>query len=225
MLDRQELEKRLIRTIAQQIEKDVERNGKASLLVSGGSTPKDLFAKLSKLDLPWDKVVISLVDERFVPDGHSDQNGTMVRSLLLKNKAASAAFIPLVHDAHSADHNLELVRQAVHELPRPFSVVLLGMGADGHTASLFPKSVLLDEAMRMDQEEDLMHIEPVTAPYERITFTRQALFKSKRLLLHCYGEEKKNILNQALRQSDYRPYPIGGFKGLNGTRLEVYWTN
>jgi 6-phosphogluconolactonase len=224
MLDREALEEKLADEICLQLQKDIEARGQASLLVSGGSTPKALFNTLSQRSIDWQKVVVSLVDERFLPDGHNDQNGELVKAHLLQNEARKAEYLPMVQDAQDIDRNMQLLKTAIQRIKRPFSVVILGMGGDGHTASLFPESPQLDAGMAMDQTEDLLVTDPVTAPYQRITFTRKALLHTHRLFLHCYGEEKQQILTHALQQEGYLPYPIGGFNGRDGVELEVFWT-
>jgi 6-phosphogluconolactonase len=221
---RSEVEYELCDAIVDALEHDIAKRGKASLLVSGGSTPIALFRQLRTMDLDWSRVMISLVDERFVADDHTDQNGAMVRRELLQEDAAAATFFPLVLDASNADRNLGLVQAALAEFPRPFSVVILGMGGDGHTASLFPESPQLDEGMRLDQSADLMMTDPMTAPHRRITFTRRALLQTRRLMLHCYGKDKRAVLDSARILTTYRPYPIEGFLHQDMVGLEVYWT-
>lgn len=224
MISRQHLEEQLVASISDALRFDIDQRGSASMLVSGGSTPKELFRKLSEADLDWSEVHISMVDERFLPDGHKDQNGTMVKSLLLQNKATDAQFVPLVNNADDLNANLHQAKVDVKQLPRPFTVVILGMGGDGHTASLFPQAPQLDLGMDLDSKEDLIMTEPVTAPYERITFTRKALLDTRHLVLHCYGADKKAVLNEAMRQKTYRPYPIEAFLHQDLAPLEVHWT-
>jgi 6-phosphogluconolactonase len=222
-MDRSKLEEQLATTILQALTQEIERNGRASLLVSGGSTPKGLFVQLAKADIPWQQVTISLVDERYLPDGHPDQNGTMVKKLLLQEFAAKAKFQPLVMDATDAQTNLALVNAEMRKLPRPFTVVVLGMGGDGHTASLFPDAPELDSGMDLTSEEDIILTHPKAAPHERITFTRKALLSTKHLILHCYGADKKHVLDAAAEAQTYRPYPIQGFMN-QSTPLTVFWT-
>lgn len=224
MHNRELLEVKLAAEILTELQLTIEKEGEASLLVSGGSTPKGLFQKLSEGQIDWPKVKISLVDERFLPENHPDQNGTMVKQFLLQNKALAGSFIPLVYDSNSYVLNKNLATSAIKAIKKPFTVVVLGMGADGHTASLFPESPQLKDAMDFDCEDDLMVIDPITAPYQRITFTRKALLNTKRLFLHAYGDDKQQILTSALLQTDYHPYPIGGFNNQDDVKLEVYWT-
>jgi 6-phosphogluconolactonase len=224
MMSRSEMESKLVAEIAQTLAQDIEHKGRATLLVSGGSTPLNLFKLLSNADIEWSKVTVSLVDERFVPDGHKDQNGELVKANLLQNKALKAQFIPLVQNAEDATSNLDQVRSSFSSNHFPLSVVILGMGTDGHTASLFPDAPELDEGMDLNQSEWLMITNPKVAPHQRITFTRKALLNTNRLILHCYGQEKALILKEAEQKLDYHIYPIAAFMGQDMIDLEVYWT-
>ncbi len=221
---REQLEKDLAETIAMALHQDIHAHGRASLLVSGGSTPKRLFGLLSRYPIEWEKVTISLVDERWVENNSPDQNGTLVRSTLLQNEAARAQFIPLVYNLDDEKANLEMARSATENLPRPFTGVLLGMGTDGHTASLFPEAPELDAGMELDNPDKLISVDPKTAPYKRITFTRKALLETKNLWLHLYGEAKRNILQSAAEKDSYRPYPIAAFLNQKRVRVSLFWS-
>ena len=224
MKNREQLDQELSEYIITALEADIQKRGEASLLVSGGSTPKGLFKILSHCKIDWKKVKITLVDERFVPDHHQDQNGSMVKNHLLQNNAAEASFLPMVLDHNKKENNLKLVRSQMQEIKRPFSVVILGMGGDGHTASLFPDTPELDDGMNLNTNEDIIITNPISAPHERITFTRKALLNTAHLALHCYGNEKKKILDKVNNLSDYRPYPIEGFVHQDLVDLKVFWT-
>lgn len=223
-MSREELEISLCELIVEALKADIDSNSAASLLVSGGSTPKNLFSKLSQENLDWSKVTISLVDERFLPDDHKDQNGKLVRETLLINKAARAKFVSLVQDASNEAVNLGLCRQNLNLIPTPFSAVILGMGTDGHTASLFPGSSQLVDGMDLENESDLISSEPTNAPYQRITFTRKALLNTKNLILHCYGEDKEKILNEAKSSNNWTKYPISGFIHQDHVELKTFWS-
>ncbi len=222
-MNRSDLESKLATEIATTLKQDIEQRGRATLLVSGGSTPVNLFKLLSETELDWTKVTVSLVDERFVPNGHPDQNGGLVKKHLLTNKAAKATFIPLVIDAANAEQNLQCVRDAFSSEPFPVSAVILGMGTDGHTASLFPDAAELEQGMNINGEEKLIITNPQSAPHQRITFTRPAIMDANRLFLHCYGQEKQLILKKAEEKRDYHTYPIAAFLGNTSKKLEVFW--
>lgn len=224
MNNRKRIDIELAEFIITTLTEDIKKRGRASLLVSGGSTPIHLFKLLSHYEIAWDKVSITLVDERFVPDHHPDQNGAMVKNNLLQSNAAQAKFLPMVLDHKDSKNNLELVRAQMQIIKRPFSFVILGMGGDGHTASLFPDALELDDAMNLSTSDDLMITNPVRAPHERITFTRRALLNTNHLILHCYGNEKKNIFDKVADLNDYRPYPIEGFVHQNRVELKLFWT-
>jgi 6-phosphogluconolactonase len=223
-MNREELEERLCDCIVDALQSDIEGRGAASLLVSGGSTPKNLFAKLSQTNLNWSKVVVSLVDERFLPDDHKDQNGNLVKESLLINNAAAATFVSLVQNAKDELSNLDLCRGNLERIPTPFSVVVLGMGTDGHTASLFPGSPQLNEGMDLTNDCVLISSVPTNASYQRITFTRKALLNTKNLILHCYGEDKEKILNEAKSSKDWTKYPISGFIHQDQIELKIFWS-
>jgi len=130
---RDELALQLAQSIADLLRDDIARRGRASLVVSGGSTPKPLFSALSQQSLDWSKVAVTLADERWVPLAHPDSNETLVKDNLLINKAAFATFVSLYLEGVSPQHAPEQVDKAVEQMLSPFSVVVLGMGDDGHT--------------------------------------------------------------------------------------------
>ena len=223
MKTRSELEIELATLICQKLEGSIKDHGQASLLVSGGSTPIHLFHLLSTKNIDWNKVTVVPVDDRFLPDGHPDQNGTLIKERLLINNASKANFIPLVVNSTDAQLNLELVENTIAKIVRPFTVVILGMGADGHTASLFPSCKELQLGLNLNNTDSLIITNPTTAPYQRISFTRRALLNTENLYLHCYGEEKKEILD-ALEVSTEKEYPIKAFINQNNIKPEIFWS-
>ena len=207
--------------IAAKLQQAVNENGKASLLLSGGSTPKPMLLQLSLQQIDWQKVYVSLVDERWVEVEDANSNEKMVRESLLINEAAKCNFIgmSLLSSLSETDKALPTttnalltiaeVKAKLEVIPKPFDVVVLGMGEDGHTASIFPCCEQLEEAQTTD--ETLMVTEPTTAPYQRITFTKSALLKSKQLYLHLVGIQKKQVLEEVMATDDEKKAPIIGF--------------
>lgn len=130
--------------IGERLSDAVVERGRAAMVVTGGSTPGPVYDALSKIDLPWKAVWITLSDERWLPPDHPDSNERLVRDRLLRGKATAAHLAPLKTDEATPAEACEAIDARVAALPRPFDVVLLGMGSDGHIASLFPGDAALD---------------------------------------------------------------------------------
>ena len=223
MKTRKEIEIELSTLICSKLKNAIDTKGYASLLVSGGSTPVQLFQKLSTQNINWSKVNVIPVDERFLPDSNPDQNGHLINQHLLQNKAKVANFQPLVLNSKDAELNLSLVKSSIEKILQPFTVVILGMGTDGHTASLFPCSAELGHGLDLSNNDDLIITNPISAPYQRISFTRKALLNTENLYLHCYGEEKKRILD-TLEFNSEKTYPIKSFIAQRTIKPEIFWS-
>ena len=176
----------------------VARQGKASIAVSGGSTPKGFFQALSQIDLPWQSITVTLADERWVEFDSTDSNTRLVHEYLLQNKAVKAKFFHLKQGDNLCAETLGGLNVSAHKAILPFDVLILGMGEDGHTASLFPCSEQIDEGLTTS--EPLLKVEPTTAPHKRISFSFNTLKQSKNTILHICGEGKKVVLDNALAQ-------------------------
>ena len=216
---RAELDQALAAHVASRLNRDIEIRGAASLAVSGGSTPKGFFAALSLADLSWHKVWITLVDERWVEADSPDSNERLVRENLLQNKAAAANFIGLKASPDDASTGLAEVTRRMDTLPLPLSCTVLGMGGDGHTASWFPEAGNLAELIDPQGSALLGTCEPVTAPYQRITFTLPALLQSGEVILHITGTQKRVILAEAAEKQ----YPIAAITNQDVNPASIWW--
>lgn len=196
----------------------------ACLLVSGGSTPVPLFARLAEMELAWDKVTVALVDERWVETSSADSNENLVRRHLLQKKAATARFVGMKNGEPTAQAGEDICEQVLRRLPRPWDCLILGMGNDGHTASLFPGAVNLAAAVNMSSGRSCMAIHPPIAPHERMTLTLPAILNSRQLILYLQGEEKKNVLARAQGDGDVAEMPILYILRQQTTPLAVYWS-
>jgi len=192
--DRTSLVNELSDRIGSLLTAGITDNGQASLAVSGGSTPVELFEQLSGLDIPWQDVVITLVDERWVDPSDPDSNENLVRTHLLQNNAAAAKFRGMKNSAATASEGETACAEVLQKIHRPFDVLILGMGGDGHTASLFPGAVKLSQATDMHSGEICIGIAPVTAPHERMTLTLPEILASRQIFLHITGQDKRDVL-------------------------------
>jgi len=221
--DRKRLAVDLASRIGELLTNGIQHNDKASLAVSGGSTPIELFQILSNLDIPWQQVVITLVDERWVAPTEPDSNEHLVRTHLLKNKAASALFIGMKNSASTASEGESEGEQQLQKVPRPFDVLILGMGNDGHTASLFPGAEKLVAATDMDSNKACIGIAPLTAPHERMTLTLPAILDSRQIFLHITGQEKQDVLQKAREEGPTKEMPIRFILRQQTTPVSIYW--
>ncbi len=209
--------------IGQRLTAGIAANGRASLAVSGGTTPVALFERLSGMDLNWPDVVITLVDERWVAPTDGDSNERLVRSHLLKAKAAAATFVGLKNEAATASAGEHACEQALKKVPRPFDVLIMGMGADGHTASLFPGAAKLAQATDLRATQACMGIAPLNAPHERMTLTLPAILDAGQIFLHITGPNKKDVLAQARTDGSPEKMPIRYILRQQTTPVAIYW--
>ncbi len=221
--DRSTLVKNLAEQIQSLLSTAIKKNGKASLAVSGGSTPVALFGWLSELDIPWADVVITLVDERWVEPEAEDSNEHLIRTHLLKNRAAAATFIPMKNSAPTAGAGEAECAKQLQKVPRPFTVLILGMGGDGHTASLFPGAEKLAAATDMNSGKICMGIAPLTAPHERMTLTLPAILDTKQIFLHITSPKKQDVLKKAMAEGPPEEMPIRFILRQQTTPVSVYW--
>ncbi|TLP36957.1 6-phosphogluconolactonase [Arcobacter arenosus] len=219
--NKEELLEELSSDIVELLQDEIEEKGKASLLVSGGSTPKPLFQKLSNIDIPWEKVIISLVDDRWLEPTHKDSNELLVKENLMQNFASKAKFVGMFIEGKTAYESDEDCSLTYEDNVFPFDVIILGMGGDSHTASLFPENEKLKEAYDLKNENLCISIKPDTAPYDRMSLTLGAILSAKNIILHIEGEEKLKVYEEALNSKDIFKTPISAV--LNNERLiEVY---
>lgn len=218
MNERTRLAEDLALSVANALKEDLAGQERVTLVVSGGSTPKPFMQALSQIDLPWSQVDITLADERWVPTDHDDSNDRFVRTHLLINRAAEASFHPLINTEDTPESGAAEVGQRIDTLAWPASVVVLGMGGDGHTASLFPDSEQLEEGLTSDDVVIAARAASVDQP--RISLTRHRLMQSRRRYLHLNGEDKKAVLGKAMSGDDARALPIRAFLS---SPLALYW--
>lgn len=220
--DATQLTSALADAICERLEAAVAERGAASLVVSGGRTPLALFTELARRELPAAQIHITLADERWVDEESPDSNARMVREALLQGTLAEAHFSPLKNAAATPEAGIAATTEAIAALPQPFDVVLLGMGNDGHTASLFPQ--VSGDALSADCVDTLAAIQPLEAPHPRITLTLPALLNSHYIALHIEGAAKWDVYQQAQAGDEVHEMPVRGILHQRQTPVDIYWS-
>jgi 6-phosphogluconolactonase len=221
---REDLALALSGAIADDIKQGCTGRGPAAIAVSGGSTPGKLFSALGRRDdVDWDRVMVTLVDERWVPETSDRSNAGLVNMKLLQGPAASARFVPLYSGGDVPD-DAALLRTAkqLQALPDRFAAVVLGMGSDGHTASFFPGGDNLAAALGSDAPIVAMRAPEAGEP--RVTLTLDRLLRTDALYLHIEGEEKARVLERALAEGPVEQMPIRAVLRQEQVPLHVYWS-
>jgi len=213
----------LSQSIINQLQEAIDRRGKASLLVSGGNTPKPLFKKLNEASLDWEKVTVGLCDERWIPSSDTNSNENLVKTYLLQGQASKAKFVGMYNESLDVQMAEQWCTQRMKETLFPFDVVVLGMGNDGHTASLFPDNGKLEQAFDLDNEALCIAIEPVAAPYRRMSLTRSAILRAKHIYLHFEGKEKMAVYGDAITGEDMYKMPVRSVLNQDIKDVEVYY--
>ena len=220
--DKAELELKLAKEISQILKQEIKNKGEATLLVSGGSTPKKLYEILSNKKIDWKNVSIGLIDERFVATNSEESNEFLIKNTLLKNNAADAKFIGLVFNLDDYQENLNIAISKNKAIYKSITCSILGMGLDGHTASLFPNSekVYTDDSIFRDKI--IINTKANSEPSKRISYTKSKILSSKHLFLYFNGREKIDIFNSAKENNNASSKPISAFIHQNIKTLKVF---
>ena len=219
LADAKTLAATLAHDVAERLRAAIAAKGQACVVLSGGRSPVPFLEKLASEPLDWAKVTVSLADERWVPVEHADSNAGLLKKHLLQGPAAKARFVGLYNAAATVERAALEADQGLAELP-PIDVLILGMGDDGHTASLFPNSPNLSEALQLDNPRRCWAMLAPTVPHQRLSMSRSLLASAKHKVLSIQGQSKLNTLNEALGGTDVAALPIRAF--LQPT-LEIYW--
>jgi 6-phosphogluconolactonase len=211
----------LARRIGQRLRHAVYRRATASLIVSGGSSPRQLFRALRLTPVPWYLVTIVPSDERWVPVDHLDSNEGMIRRELLSGEPGFARFVSLYRRDCAAPDSLAALRASLADVRKPFDAVVLGMGADGHTASLFPDSPDLCEGLRSDAECVVQEVPRLGQ--KRVSLTMRSLLDAHEVDLLFFGAAKRTVYEESLRPGPIEEYPVRALVRQDRVPVNVYW--
>ena len=214
--DRDMLFINLAQQIAGEMENMLFHDETISLAVPGGTTPGPLFDNLSAADLDWSRVFVLPTDERWVPENSPRSNAGLIRDRLLTGPAAQARYLSLYQGAPEPEGGLVTVTDRI-SAALPLSILVLGMGGDMHTASLFPGADRLSDALAADAPPILAMRAP-GAPEPRVTLTAPILQAAMNTHILITGAEKRDALNKA-QTSTVQDAPVAAVLG-NAT---VHW--
>ncbi|QDC37369.1 6-phosphogluconolactonase [Sphingobium fuliginis] len=196
----------MARRIAAVLGDAIAARGVATIALSGGRSPRPVLEALSRMALDWGKVIVTLVDERWVAPDHADSNERLVRGTLLQGKAGAARFVPMKNEAADAYAGQAECEAAFAALPWPLDIVLLGMGEDGHTASLFPGAKELAEGL--STHALTIAVTPPAAPHQRMSMSARAILASRHIFLQIGGAAKKAVYDRALAGGPVEELPV-----------------
>ena len=177
--------------------------GQALLAVSGGKTPRKVFKYLREHSLNWNNVTITLTDERWIPNDHAESNEQLVRSYLLKYLSEDTTFIPLYGGHGSLEADVKSCESRLKTLTLPFDAVYLGIGTDGHFASLFPN----DDALNVSNSL-FVGVTNTNSRLARISLTASAILNARKIYLLFSGEEKLSVYRRAKTSGSYIEIPL-----------------
>ncbi|MGO4259571.1 6-phosphogluconolactonase [Lysobacter gummosus] len=202
--DGEQLAQALAKQVAADLRGALARHGEACIALSGGNTPKRFFDALSTQTLDWARVTVLPVDERWLPPEHPRSNERLLREHLFKNNAAVARLLPMYRPTPTPEMALMPVLTKIANEGLPLDVVVLGMGEDGHVASLFPdlgydNPALREIGLQPRGRAPVMSVRTSAMPEPRMTLTLSAIFTAPAIYLHIEGESKRAVLEGAQR--------------------------
>ncbi len=205
------------------LEEAISARGAASMIVSGGRTPVRLFEQLRAEKVDWSQVWITLADERWVDTTAEASNERLVREHLLVGPAAAARFVGLKNPAPTPEAGADWATRALTRVPHPYDVVVLGMGEDGHTASLFPGSLALARGLDASAAPGCLAVNALKAPHARISLNLRALLDARRIVLHIEGQAKWQVYQRARAPGSAAELPVRAVLHQKEVPVHVFW--
>ncbi|HEX8484689.1 6-phosphogluconolactonase [Sphingomonas sp.] len=206
------------------IESAIDARGSAVIALAGGKTPLPAYEKLAKAKLDWKKVTIIPTDERIVPLGDALSNVTALARIFLPKGARVMPIVPKATDDYkAAGRSADALMQDLHW---PLDLCLLGVGVDGHTASIFPGPDF-DEALDGPKERRALGVMPdplpKDAPVPRVSLSRQGIVTARALMIAVTGQDKRDVIEKAIAQGPLSAYPIGRVLADVELPIDIHW--
>ncbi|MBT8143670.1 MAG: 6-phosphogluconolactonase [Gammaproteobacteria bacterium] len=204
------------------VDEAISATDEAAIVLAGGSTPVPLYNTLRELPLPWSRLTIAPSDERWVGIDHEASNEGMLRREFFASSATDANVVSLARHEDDIERDAARVERALARRTAPWDFVLLGMGTDGHTASLFPGAPELPTAL--SAERRCVPVTPQTADHRRLTLSAAELLNSRRIILLLTGQEKWDVYREACADDDISAMPVRAILHQQQTPVDVYWS-
>lgn len=222
----EEFVERAASRIAEALEQAIDERGQARIALSGGSTPEPVYRRLGQSDLVWSKVTASLVDERWVDETDPDSNAGLIERSLRSGPARACRFFSFRGAGDTPEAAAAAVDARLTADAAAWDVVVLGMGEDGHFASLFPGTPELEAGLDPSADRLCMVVRPgpIAPPQTRLTLTLPAILNARRLVLLVRGSEKWRTLQAAMADGSVDAAPIRAIVRRPDLPLETYWT-
>jgi len=206
------------------IESAIDARGAAVIALAGGKTPVPIYEKLAATKLDWKRVTIIPTDERIVPLGDALSNVTMIGKTFIPKGARVMPIVPkATEDYKAAGRSADALMQDLHW---PLDLCLLGVGGDGHTASIFPGPDY-DEALNGPRERRALGVMPdplpPEAPVARVSLSREGIVTARALMIAVTGAEKKKVIEQAIAKGAGSPWPIGRVLADAELPVDIHW--
>ena len=217
------LAQKLALSVSKQLEACLKEKNKACLAVSGGKTPIAFFQYLSQQELDWAKVTVTLVDERWVSADHQDSNEKLVRDNLLQNNAQKAYFLGLKNEAELPSEGIMDCETQLRTQIDHIDVVVLGMGADGHTASWFTGSHKLGALLDGETSAWCLPVEDDFLPQPRMSLTWRLIKRAEKIYLHFSGKDKNAVFEKACEEVSDQ-LPVSYILHKDGINISVFRT-
>ncbi|HEX4376021.1 MAG TPA: 6-phosphogluconolactonase [Steroidobacteraceae bacterium] len=209
--------------VASALEEGLAAGRGASLVVAGGKTPAPVFDALSATELDWEDVWVTLTDERWTDTSREGSNEYLLRQHLLRGEAAKANLVGMKNKAADPAAGASAAWSAIAQMPRPFDFVLLGMGDDGHMASLFPHSPGLDLGLDLHQPPGCLGMTAPVEPRPRLSMNLRALVDARRIAVLIVGQSKWDTYQKAKQGGPVQDMPVRALSLQQNVPVTVYW--